>query len=487
MSRPAHAFALLALSAALVTPDRARAYEERVHQIIGERALPASTSVDLPRATQRDVDELRVATWRAGANHPDAGVRARFLARYPAEERFDAWAWKEFLGLTPEARVMGVDALPDAALDRRGLLALSSRFPDDDRRNVERFAHRADRTVLRDPSGKPIPLDPAQLDMGALTGLSSQAWAHYGLPDLVFSDSPDVLKAEPRRWAFPPTAKAFAPDMAQVHTDVALAAATSGAPGGGALGSVWLGASHHYMEDVANQIHTLQAVYPFFVDAKIESWKENLFSLWGWLRPRPGFEEIGIGIIKNHHLFLEDLWGARVTEAAEGRSAVPGAVAGLTALAAGDVGEEAALDALRLDPAGPFARRIAAQVVESSSREGGEVYLAAREIARPRLSKAGYVYQAATADAELRPSPDPVQLDRFYALETRGFARAASAVRRHVRLFDEEVARAGRSEEDRLAVREGALRRLVADRMAARDAEEARRAAWLAAKGVTVR
>jgi hypothetical protein len=487
MSRNSPRLALLALSAALAAPDLARAYEERLHQIIGERALPATMAGELARATQRDVDELRLATWRAGASHPDAAVRARCLARYPAEERFDAWAWKEFLGLTPEARVMGIDALPDGPRDVRGILALSSRFPDDDRRNVERFAHGADRSVRRDRSGKPIPLDPAQLDMGALTGLSSQAWAHYGLPDLAFSDSPDVLKTEPRRWAYPPTAKAFAPDMAQMHTDVALAAATSGEPGGSALACVWLGASHHYLEDVANQIHTLQAVYPFFVDARIERWKENLFSLWGWLRPRPGFEEIGIGIIKNHHLFLEDLWGARVTDAAEGRNAVPGAVAGLTALSTGDAGEEAALDALRLDPSGPFARRIAAQVIDLSSREGGDVYLAARELARPRLSKAGYVYQAATADAELRPSPDPAQLDRFYALEARGFARAASAVRRHVRLFDEDVARASRSGGDRIAVREMALRRLVADRMAARDAEEARLAAWLAAKNVKAR
>ena len=487
MSRIAPRIALLALCAVLAGPGQARAYEERVHQLIGERALPATMPGGLPRATHLDLDELRLATWRAGASHPDPAVRARFLASHPAEERFDAWAWKEFLGLTPEARVMGVDAVPVGPVDARGLLALSSRYPDDDRRNVERFAHGADRSVRRDPAGKPIPLDPAQLDMGALTGLSSQAWAHYGLPDVVFSDSPDVLKADPRRWAYPPTAKAFAPEMTQMHTDVAIAAATSGAPGGQALALVWLGASHHYLEDVANQIHTLQAVYPFFVDAKIESWKENVLSLWGRLRPRPGFEEIGLGIIKNHHLFLEDLWGARVTDAAEGRNAVPGAVAGLTALSTGDAGEEAALDALRLDPSGPFARRIAAQVIDLSSREGGDVYLAAREIARPRLSKAGYVYQAATADAELRPSPDPAQLDRFYALEARGFARAASAVRRHVRLFDEEVARAARSGEDRLAVRQRALHRLVADRMAARDAEEARLAAWLAAKGITAR
>jgi hypothetical protein len=476
--------ALALLSALALAASPARAYEERVHQVIGERALPATLPRDLARPTPADVDELRIATWRAGAGHPDPGVRARFLARYPTERQFDGWAWKEFLGLTPEARVVGADVLPDGPPDARTMLAISSRLPDDDARNVERFAHDPERRVRRDGSGKPVPRDPAQLDMGALTGLSSQAWAHYGLPRVEFSDSPEVLKTDPRRWAYPPTARAFAPEMAQVHTDVALAAATAGTPGGRALAYVWLGAAHHYVEDVANQIHTLQAVYPFFVDAKIESWKENLLSLWGVLRPRPGFEEIGIGIIKNHHLFLEDLWGARVTEAADGRSTVPGAVAGLSALATGDSEEEAALDALRLDPAGPFAREITEQVVDASSREGGDVYLAARDIARPHLSKARIVYVAGTADAEVRPSPDPARLARFYELEARGFARAASAVRRHVRLFDEEVARAGRSEADRLAIREAVLRRLVADRMAARDAEDARLAAWLAARGL---
>ena len=482
-----HGPVLLALAGALAAPAPAVAYEERVHQLIGERALPSTMPRDLARATQVDVDELRSATWRAGAFHPDAFVRERFVARYPSERQFDGWAWKEFLGLTPEATVVGVDVVPEGPADARLLLALSSRLPDDDRRNVERFAHDPDRRVRRDAAGKPIPLDPAQLDMGALTGLSSQAWAHYGLPKVEFSDSPEVLKTDPRRWAYPPTARAFAPEMAQMHTDVALAAATAGTPGGRALAHVWLGAAHHYVEDVANQIHTLQAVYPFFVDAKMESWKENLFSLWGWLRPRPSFEEIGLGIIKNHHLFLEDYWGARVFDAAEGRGDVPGAIAGLDALAAGDAGEEAALDGLRLDPAGPFARSITEQLVEASSREGADVYLAARDIARPRLSKARYVYEGGTADAELRPSPDPARLARFHELEARGFGRAASAVRRHVRLFDDEVARAGRSEADRLAVREAVLFRLVADRMAARDAQEARLAAWLAAKGLTPR
>ncbi|MGA8891437.1 MAG: hypothetical protein WB493_07710, partial [Anaeromyxobacteraceae bacterium] len=466
--------AAVLLAAGLLLPGAARAYEERVHQLIGERALPRDLPQGLVRPTQADVDELRIATWRAGASHPDPAVRARFLALYPSEARFDAWAWKELLGLTPEARVVGVDELPDRGGDARLVLALSARDPDADGRNVERFAHDADRRVRKDAAGKPLPFDPAQLHMGALTGLASQAHAHYGLPRLAFSDAPEVLKTEPRRWAWPPDAQAFAADFAELHTDVALAAALSGTPGGRSLGFLWAGAAHHYVEDVANQIHTLQAVYPFFRDAKIESWKENALSVWGLLRPRPGFEEIGIGIIKNHHLFLEDLWGARVTDAAAGRPVAEGVRAGMAALDGGDPTEEAALDALRLDPAGPFARAIVDRLVEVSSLEGADVYLAARDLARPRLSRARYVYAAGTADAELRDDPDPARLARFYELEARGFGRAASAIRRHVRLLEEAVGRGDGSPAGREALRQAVLARLVASRIAARDAAEAR-------------
>jgi len=487
MSRRAISSAVVLAAAALAMPGPGFPYEEPVHQIIGERALPATLPRDLARPTMADVDELRAATWRAGASHPDPAVRARFLSRFPSEPGFDGWAWKELLGLTPEARVVGIDALPEIGQDARAVVAFSSRLPDDDKRNVERFAHGADRRVRREAAGQPIPLDPTQLDMGALTGLSSQAHAHYGLPALQFSDSPDVLKADPRRFAYPPTAKAFAPEFAQMHTDVAIAAATSGTPGGRALSWVWLGAAHHYIEDVGNQVHTLQAVYPFFVDAKMQTWKENVLSLWGLLRPRPGFVEIGIGIIKNHHLFLEDLWGARVADAASGRPAPAGAAAGLAALAAGDAQMEAALDARALASSGPFSQAIAEELVEASSREGGDVYLAARDIANPRLSRSRYVYEARTADVELRASPDPARIARFYELEARGFARAASAVRRHVLLFQEEEARAGGSEKARLGVRDAALWRLVASSLDAMDAREKRLSDWLSTRAVTPR
>src|SRR5262249_18679449 len=179
-----------------------------------------------------------------------------------------------------------------------------------------------------------VPLDPAQLDMGSLRGTPSQAYAHYGLPRGPFTDDADVLKKEPWRWAYPPTAQAFAPDFAEEHTDLALCAATLGRPGGVALGWLFLGQADHYIGDVANQIHTLQAVYGFFYDAKLESYKEELRSLGGLLRSRPDFVTIGIGIIKNHHLLVENLWAKRVFEAVGGR-ARPRGRAALHAIGAG--------------------------------------------------------------------------------------------------------------------------------------------------------
>jgi len=464
---------------ALGAPARAAAYEEGLHELVGERALPD----DLPRALVRpgatDAAALRRAAWQAGATHPDPDVRRRFLARYPGATAFDDWAWKDFLGLSTDAAVVGVDAFPDLGGDARTVAARAARAPDEDGRNRERFAHAPDRSVRRDAWGRPLPADPAQLDMGSLRGISSQAYAHYGLPRLERSDAPEVLRADPRRFAWPPTAQAFAADFAQVHADLALAAAGLGTPGGEALSWVHLGASHHYLADVANQIHTLQAVFPFFVDAKMQSWKVEILSAGGLLGSRPGFVDIGIGIIQNHHLFLENLWAKRVREAVAGRPAHPRVAEGLAAIERGAPDLERALDALGLDPAGPFARAIAEALMDISSREGAEVYEAARAIARPRLSRARYEMADGTdPDLELLPSPDPARLDRFYALQGAGLARAGSALRRATALFRQALDAAQASPGGREALRDAALRRLVAERLGALEAREGRLAAW---------
>jgi len=136
--RPTLLRAFLALSFLLATP--ARAYDEWVHQLIGERALPGDLPRALAPASRAGVEALRAATWAAGASHSDPSVRARFRARYPRAAAFDDWAWKDLLGLTPEARVSGIDTLPAPQPDARAIAAAAARAPDDDRRNQERFA-----------------------------------------------------------------------------------------------------------------------------------------------------------------------------------------------------------------------------------------------------------------------------------------------------------------------------------------------------------
>jgi hypothetical protein len=456
---------------------RAEGYEERIHSLLEERALPGEVvAATYAPATLEDADALRRAVWRAGAQHPDASVRQAFLRRYPAEESFDRWAWKELLGFAPEADVYGIDRLPPMPAEHGtvgALMAAGAAHPDLDRRNQERFAHDAARHVRLDPWGAPLPFDPAQLDMGPLRGTPSQAYAHYGLPKGERSDSTDVLKKEPWRWAYPPTARAFAPDYAQELTDLALCAATSGTSGGPALGWLYLAQAHHYVADVANQIHTLQAIYGFFVDAKIESYKQELWSLGGVLRSRPDFVTIGIGIIKNHHLLAENLWAKRVFEAIGGAQ-LPAVSAGIDRITTGDDALAAALAARKLGPDGSFGQAITEEVIEASCREGGAVYEVIRDLAISDLSRVGGDYDMGKdPDRYLRAGVDAEKLGRFYALEAAGFARAGLALRTHVALYRAALASGARE-----TVFARSAERLVATRMAARTEAEARAAAY---------
>jgi len=507
---------LVAAALLAAWPGPATGYDSPTHRILTAHAWPPGLAAAPAPAGPEDLAALRQAVWEAGAGHADAAVRAAFLARWPEAGRFDGWALKALLGLTPEARVSGLDFPPPAPasgapLAPPALAALASVDPDEDGRNQDRFAHAADRSVRRDAWGRPLPADPAQLDLGALTGLSSQAWAHYALPDLQFSEDPEVLKREPRRFAIPVTVRSFAADSAQLHTDLALAAATLGTPGARALAVALLGAAQHYLEDAANPVHTIQAVYPFFVSARLEALKEDARTLGGLLGPRRGFVPIGIHVISNHHLFAEALWSSRLQRGAAGPpgpetpppAGAEAGRAGLLAIAAGDGALEAALDALRLGPDGPFARGIVEALADASSREAGDLYLAARAVARGRLSTAAYEFpDGGDPDADLSPDAAPAELARFLELQRRGMARAGTAVRRHVALAGEALGcsagpggftaepgglaagpagqpvAAAEASPACLAIRRGALARLVAGRLAALQDGEARLAAW---------
>jgi len=207
----------------------ASAYNEAVHAALTRRALP-DDGVVLQPPTQADLDAFRALFYQAAATQD-----ARFVQRFPSVGAFDAWSFKEFVMLDPAKTVHGFELTPDdlQPMKRRDLLEAASRWPDDDRRNQQRYLRDAQ---THEPShaadGSLMPYDPGTLDLGSLSGSSSQGHAHYGLIEGPLSDDPEVLKKEPRRFAIPPTAHAYGPEFAQLYTDLAALAAQSGLPGG---------------------------------------------------------------------------------------------------------------------------------------------------------------------------------------------------------------------------------------------------------------
>ena len=395
---------------------RASAYDEKVHALLSAHAYGGPEKVagatDADRAA---VKALRERIWHAGAEAKDPEVRRRFLERWPRIEGFDAWSMKHLFALNPEKKVAGFDddvALP-AGEAGRDVFATASRLPDDDQRNRDRFFHDQIRQRKYDQWARPLPEDPATLEMGGLTGLSSQAHAHYGLPHLAFSDEPSVLKTDPRRFAVPPTVHTFGADFAESYT--MLAALAARLPGGERLALTQAGAAAHHIEDVANQIHTVQVgIYEFFVDAKIQSIKEDLLSAGGLLRARPSFVSIGLDIISNHHVLAESLYAKHVLNPSD-----PIAARTIAPLPANSAAGKASC-------APGFGRAIAEKLIDQSSYEGPKVYAAIRALAQHRYSTAGVHFgDHDDPDAALKPDVDPTA---FFDLEVTGARRALVAL-----------------------------------------------------------
>src|SRR5262249_4952996 len=318
---------LAALLCAVSLP--AFAYNEAIHALLARQSFPGRAdwlAETLQAPAQADLDAFRGLFWRTAAQLPDPALRAKFLARWPKEQDFTAWEFKQLFLLNPDAKVHGfdlVDAWPMTGGER---LAAASRWPDDDERNRYRFLRGADHQIVRASDGSPMPYDPATLDFGSLTGTSSQGHAHYGLVREPLSDDPAVLKKEPWRFAVPPTAHAYGAEFAQPYTHLALLAAGSNLPTGEWLSACFAGAAFHHIEDLANQIHPVQVgIYDFFRDAFLQSKLRDLRTVGGLFGQRRSFRQIGVRLISNHHLFSEDLFAKRVLAGApEVRPALDG-------------------------------------------------------------------------------------------------------------------------------------------------------------------
>ncbi|MCA1827344.1 MAG: hypothetical protein ABR567_14200 [Myxococcales bacterium] len=393
----------------------ASAYNEAIHALITRTALPQREVLVQP-PTQADLDAFRALVCKTCK---------------------DAWQLKEFLMLDPAARVHGFDLTPDDAtpMTATELLARASRWPDDDERNRHRYLRDAKtHEIVKASDGSPMPYDPATLDFGSLTGTTSQGHAHYGLVDGPLSDDPSVLKTDPARFAVPPTAHAYGAEFAQLYTDLALIAANSGLPSAQWLTLTFEGAAFHHLEDLANQIHTVQVgIYEFFQSAFIQSKLQDVKTLGGLFGERKSLKQIGLRLIANHHLMSEDLFAKHV-----GTPQMP---------------PDAGFDAI----SGPqFGLALAKALIAQSSREGPDVYRLAWHFSTPTLRDGvnGHEY-----DGDKGDDPDDfvdhskrAEIDQFYALELRGVRRAANVLRAWQRRFDAEHERADPALLKRVAV-----------------------------------
>ena len=400
-------------------------YNEAIHSLITSHAFAGRDAwlvEELKPPTQADLDAFRGLFWRTAAQLPDSGLRSKSLSRWPSETSFTAWEFKQLFMLNPAAAVHGFDLVDARRMTRGELLALASRWPDDDQRNRSRLLRRADRDIVLAPDGSPTPYDPATLDFGSLTGTTSQGHAHYGLVTEPLSDDPQVLKKEPWRFAVPPTAHAYGAELAQLYTDLAFLAANSQLPSSEWLAACFAGAAFHHIEDVGNQIHTVQVgIYEFFRDAWFQSKLRDVRTLGGLLGERRSLRQIGVRLIANHHLFSEDLFAKRVQANAP---EVAGALRGL------ETDDTQLVSAVA--PGDDFGRAITQALIDISSREGGEVYRLAYRLTVPTLRDGmGHEYDGAKGDDpdQYLGNTDPQPQHAFYALEGRGLRRAATALR----------------------------------------------------------
>lgn len=475
----------------LLLPSVSQAYEVEVHELMtrvalsgaGLDAAPTPVDADLPAYLRADLD----ARARAAGN-------ADWAKRYPEPAAFDAWAEKELLLLAPDKVVVGIDRVDLAGTSLLDVAARSSRTPDDDLRNVDRYAYGPDRKRLLDADGEAVPADPAILNMGKLGSLSSQAHAHYGLADVELSEDSAVLQEDPRRFAVPAgfpegPIVTLAPEMAQLHLDLALLAGTSGQPGAETLMWMHTGQGFHYLQDVGNQIHTVQVgLYDFFVDAFTRRLGMSFRTGGGYLGELRSLASLGIDILTNHHTISENYTQKHVMAAVSGDGKTE-AERVLEALSEDDPAFAKALDEAlaKLGPnpeRGEFGRVITEALIEVSSHEGDDVYAATRAISHTKWRKPGVIYDNAKDDPDTAVVPETeknaADYAKFWQLQETSFRRVGTAQRRWASL---QQALLTSAQADPAALEE--VRNTVSDRLISRQTAmlaeaEARRAAYVA-------
>lgn len=471
--------ALLALIAAMVPWQTALAYGNFVHGLLPREILTSSRMLTvLPAVTPTDFRDFRRHFYQTAAQLPDLALRQRFLARYPSEAAFDAPAFKYLLALDPKATIFGFDTGPDGPQSVIDVLSRAATAPDLDHRDRNR--------LFRAPSGEPygladgamIPEDPMILRMGLATGPSSQGVSHFGLAKGPLSSDFAVLLSDPRHFAIPADLETRVSALAQMYTDLAIAAGVWQQP---CLAVMFEGGFEHYAGDVGNQIHTVQlGPAAFFLDAQRETAIDGAFSLWGLVRPPLDLIIVGVSIIGHHHWLSEEYTAKRLHEVSEGKpQAEAGAVQAFAALHQGSPAFRELLQPALVQPA--WAQAMTETLIETSSTEGAALYEAVRTFAHPRLGQPRTVIEPDEDDPDvyMRPAGDPQRaqgLAVHYPLVAKAFGRVHEMFHAWETRYARAIAEPGADQT--------AIARIVQQQLDYRDLADMRLRAYLADKGV---
>lgn len=461
--------------AVLLSAGPALAFSVDVHRWLTERALRGVVSVG-PLMTPTEEQYMAFWLWfgkalasPSGSAELDGQDPKRFVTRYPSPRAFDAFAIRGFLGLSqePTPAVLGLETFDrEGELDRFNAVVRGSAQPDVDRRNQNRFAYDDKRNPLLTPDGRRVPADPTALNMGAATGIASQAHAHYQLAADKPSDDPAILQTEPWNFAvrmgFDGPVETSAADMAQMHLDMAILMRAWSEEQQGAvsdyLAILWASAGLHYVQDAAGQLHTVQVgAYDVFVRAKLMWYLRGLQTAGGYLAPLPAFTAIGADLLRNLH-FLAEAWMAdQLDHARLGKPALPAIQRAWAAL---DKPESFKPDAellaalgKQLEPhlADPFkvqpwkdgqgaASILVHTLAKLGSREGAAIYQSALAMADGELLELGY-----KLDESLPLQPRHMASGEAAAaatetmaqLQAKSVARALTATRLYWQAYDQ--------------------------------------------------
>ncbi|HXY20308.1 MAG TPA: hypothetical protein VEH83_09970 [Gemmatimonadales bacterium] len=537
MSAPSSRLARAVLLAVLLAvPTALFGYGIWIHAIVPVEALKdfkSATAVPAVRTqlvssglTDADLAGFRRWFYDRAFAIKNPSIHREWIKRWPTPAAFDAAAFKTLLMVNPQAEVLGVDsfaavyrgrARADVALDPTKpyepgqkvtiatALEMGSVYPDIDRRNQDRLFRSPDGHVVLTAKGDTVPMDPMTLNWGRLTGLSSQAHAHIGLNHERHTSDAGTLSMAP--WNFVvaigyPTdsVESFAEPNAQMYTDLSYLAMLKGGSGSEMLSYLYAGNAMHYIADVGNQIHTLQAgIEKFYSDATWDYWKGRLATVFGLFGSTPSRNSIGLDILTNHHTLSEKLFQVELQQAwrldsAGKKDSIPASMRGvLEAMRGGDPQFKRVLDAAVLSNAKktwypPFGELIAHAIIDSSYQEGATIYRLVREFAVPQLHKTGVAIDFDTIpDAQVwswvQDRSDPsirAAIDTFNIIEGRGLARVHDALN----WWWDRYLYYGRTEaRDKSRLIDGLVERLVVDQLNYLFASDARRQDYIDTHG----